>query len=74
MNKEEVLQLWKDVILEIKSGKVPSVDRIELLKKEMLALNSDDSNWCQVEYGKWFHKEIRPFIPKKILDMINKKV
>jgi len=74
MNKEEVLQLWKDVILEIKGGKVPSVDRIELLKKGLTSLNSCDALWCEEEYGKWFHKEIRPFIPKKILDMINKKV
>lgn len=74
MNKEEVLQLWKDVILEIKGGKVPSVDRIELLKKGLTSLNSCDALWCEEEYGKWFHKEIRPFIPKKILDLVNKKV
>ena len=81
MNKEEVLQLWKDVVLEMKAvelekktNKYPSIERIELLKKGLTSLNSCDALWCEEEYGKWFHKEIRPFIPKKILDMINKKV
>ena len=74
MNKEELLQSLKDMILGVRDNYTPSVERIELLKKEMLALNSDDSNWCQEEYSKWFHKEIRPFIPKKTLDLVNKKV
>lgn len=74
MNKEELLQSLKDMILGIKSNYIPSSERIESLKKELAALNSDDSNWCQEEYTKWFHKEIRPFIPKKVLDIVNKKV
>jgi hypothetical protein len=73
MNKDEVLQLWKEVVLELKANTISSVGRIELLSKELLSLNPNDVLYVEKEYAKWFHEVIRPTIPKKILDIVNNK-
>jgi hypothetical protein len=64
MNKEEILEELKKMILTIRDG-----GDFSFIKNGQLALNlsiksliSDDRIWLDREYNKWFEAEIKPFL------------
>lgn len=74
MNKEEVLDLLKHLILQLRdhSKEIQAdpklmkdwVAKSDHLAKSMKALSSCDSLYIADEYGKWWTKEIKPYIAK----------
>ena len=74
MTKEEIFELMKVLILELRDHgeelKTDERKRMDFTAKssyvesEVAKLNSCDANWLNDEYGKWHSKEVKPFIGK----------
>ena len=74
MTKEEILELLKYQVLQVKDnsnaiGSNPNIFQDWTTKQKILndainTMNSCDANWLNDEYSKWFRKEIQPHIPK----------
>ena len=75
MSKEEILELLKHLVLQIRdNGEKLQDERFKadwntknsLLSEAIKSLNSCDCNWVNDEYGEWHRKEIVPIIKSKI--------
>lgn len=78
MNKVEILELMKWLILELRDhDKELKTDprrqadwrgKSAYMQSEVAKLNSCDLNWLNDEYGKWERKEVKPY---KIREVFN---
>jgi hypothetical protein len=76
MTKEEIFELMKVLILELRNHeeelKTDGRKRMDYTAKsayiesEVAKLNSCDANWLNDEFGKWHSKEVKPFIGKHL--------
>jgi hypothetical protein len=67
MNKEQILQATKDMMIMIRDNSGPINKKlVHLIQKEASALNADDMAWIDAEYSKFYQKEIVPYLPKEI--------
>lgn len=72
MTKEEILSLLQAQILILRDRPAELHDnpklmadwvaKITTIVRDIESLNSCDANWLNDEYGKWWHKEIKPFV------------
>jgi hypothetical protein len=80
MNKEEALELLKHLILQLRDHSKEIQDNPKLmqdwvakskyLENAIKSLNTCDSNWINDEYGRFFKKEIQPYISKLDLNLL----
>ena len=71
MSKEEILELMKWLILELRDHETELktdtgrradwTGKSAYMQSEVAKLNSCDLNWLNDEYGKWASKEVKPF-------------
>jgi hypothetical protein len=71
MTKEEILELMKWLILELRDHeeelktdtrrRADWTGKSAYMQSEVAKLNSCDLNWLNDEYGKWASKEVTPY-------------
>ena len=76
MTKEEIFELMKELILELRDHgeklkkderkRIDHTAKSSYIQTEVAKLNSCDANWLNDEYGKWYKKEVKPFIGKHL--------
>ena len=84
MNKEEILDLLKHLILQLRDHSKelqadPKLMRDWIAKNNHLqasikSLNSCDANWINDQYGKFHQQEIQPYVAKLDPKLLKKLV